>query len=66
MALIHVTRAIADAIRELGRVPNGVLYANVMATISYENYTWVIERLKGAALIREDAHELIWIGPCHS
>jgi hypothetical protein len=64
LALISVTRAVADAVRELGRVPSGHLYASVMSTLSYENYTWVIERLKGAKLIREDAHELIWIGPC--
>lgn len=62
-AAIAILRAIAEAIRELKRVPNGHLYARLMGTISYGDYTRAIEIVKNAGLVEEKNHELIWIGP---
>lgn len=55
---------LAEAIRDLGEVPNGHLYARVMAYMSFERYTTAIGVLKSANLIEEKNHMLKWIGPC--
>lgn len=62
-AAIQVVIAIADTIRELGRVPNGHLYAMLTGRMSLRSYTIVIEKLKATGLVKEVAHELIWVGP---
>ena len=58
-ALVMATAALAEAIRDLGSVPSGNLYARVMSHVSIEQYDWAIERLKGAGLVAEKAHELL-------
>ena len=55
--------AIAEAIRGLGSVPSGHLYAQVCCNLTLAQYEEVIRTLKGAGLISETAHELRWIGP---
>ena len=60
---LEAVRAVADAIRELKRVPSGKLYAIVMPHLSLESYEKIIGTLKGAGLVREEAHELIWVEP---
>ena len=62
-AALEITLAVADAIRDLGAVPSGHLYAQLMGTMSLENFQAVIRTLKGAGLVREGAHMLTWIGP---
>ena len=62
-ALLDVTRAVADAIRDLGRVPSGHLYARLMEHMSLETYDGVIGLLKRSGLVEEKSHELIWIEP---
>jgi hypothetical protein len=62
-AALEIMMAVADAIRDLGRVPSGHLYARLMGHMSLETYNVIIERLKGAGMIEEKNHELIWIGP---
>lgn len=62
-AAIEVTRAIADAIRDLGTVPEGHLYARVMGQMSLSTFTKIIDTLVGADLVRRSNHELTWIGP---
>lgn len=59
-AALDVLRAVADAIRMLGRVPSGELYAHLCGQLTLEQYTQVISILKGSGVIREDAHVLIW------
>lgn len=60
-AALAITRAIADAIRELGSIPSGELYARVMGHMSLENYEKVIATLIGAGLVRRDnSHMLTW------
>lgn len=56
--------AVADAIRGLGKVPNGELYAVLMANgMSIESYTAIIRTLKNAGLVTEELHVLKWVGP---
>lgn len=54
-------QAIAEAIRELGAVPSGHLYAQVMGHLSESEYQKIIGILKGAGLVVEtNAHMLVW------
>lgn len=62
-AVIRAVAAIAEAIRDLGRVPSGHLYAQVMGVLSLDNYTIAIDHLERAKLVRREGHELIWTGP---
>jgi hypothetical protein len=60
---VRILYAVADAIRELGSVPSGVLYAQLMGKMDLQTYELIIDRLKGAGLVKESSHELIWNGP---
>ncbi len=63
VAALQTIKVVADTIRELGEVPSGVLYSQVMQHVSLQSYQSIIERLKGAKLIREKHNKLIWVGP---
>lgn len=63
-AAIQVAKAIADAIRDLGEVPSGELYARVMGHLTLANYEKVIDSLVGAGLVKREANHLLrWVGP---
>ena len=62
-AAFDLVIAVSEAIRELGEVPNGELYARVMGTLDYQSYTHIIAQLKRAGLVRETSNLLVWIGP---
>ena len=63
-AAFGILQAVAGAIRELGEVPSGHLYANLMSKLTIAQFEQVIGVLKGAGLVREsNAHLLSWIGP---
>jgi hypothetical protein len=62
-AALLASLAIAEAIRTVGSVPSGHLYAQVMSRISLDSYQAIIRMLKGAGLVRESCNELTWIGP---
>jgi len=61
-AALGILSAVADAIRELGEVPSGHLYAHLMSKLSLEQYEQVIGVLKQASLITESNHLLTWVG----
>lgn len=61
-AIIEVTMAVGDAIKEFGQVPNGHLYAQLMGNLSFETYMAIISALKEAGVVKETNHLLIWIG----
>lgn len=62
-AVMDVTIAVGDTIRELRQVPSGELYANVMSHLSLEEYQKVIETLKEIGVVREEpSHLLVWVG----
>ena len=62
-AAVAATLAISEAIRELGEVPNGVLYAQVMGTLDLASYNRILGILKGAGVVEERANVLRWVGP---
>jgi hypothetical protein len=62
-AALGIIQAVAEAIRELGEVPSGHLYARLMDQFSLAQFEQVLDALKGAGLVREsNAHLLTWVG----
>ena len=61
-AAIELIKTVADAIKEVGRIPSGHLYAAMMNTLSLEQYNDLIALLKRTNLIEEANNELIWRG----
>jgi hypothetical protein len=62
-AALMATAAIGEAIRDLGSVPSGELYARLMDRLSLESYQAAIGVLKRAGLVEEKGHVLRWTGP---
>lgn len=60
---MDTVRAVADAIRELGSTPSGVLYSVVMPHMDLPTYERIIALLKDAGLVEEEMHVLTWVGP---
>ena len=63
-AAVEVLRAVAETIQTVGEIPSGELYTILMPKMNIETYQRIIGALKGAGLIREVNHLLIWSGPC--
>jgi hypothetical protein len=63
-SFLQVVQMVADAVRDVGSIPSGHLYAQVMNTLRLDQYNQIIGILKGAGLVAEDrAHMLRWVGP---
>lgn len=62
-AAIQATAAVAEAIRELGSVPSGHLYAQLCGKLELGAYQGIIRTLKGAGLVSEKNNVLTWVGP---
>lgn len=62
-AALNMILAVSETIREAGQVPSGTLYAALMSKVDLGGYNRIIDTLKGAGVIREENHCLIWIGP---
>jgi len=63
-AAIRTIAAVAETIRELGSVPSGHLYAQLMPTgMTLQTYQFIIDKLKGAGLIDEKNHLISWVLP---
>lgn len=63
-ATILMVRAVADAIRDLGEVPAGHVYAHLMGHMSLDTFEKIIATLVNAGLVKRDGfHMLTWIGP---
>ena len=62
LAAVEVTKAIAEAIRELGTVADGTLYAGVMSHLDQKQYQAILGILVQAKLITNTNHRLTWIG----
>lgn len=60
---IQVLKAVAETIRELGEVPSGHLYAQLMGKMNLEQYQSMIRILKDTGLISESGFVLKWCGP---
>jgi hypothetical protein len=62
-AALQILLAVAEVIRELGEVPSGVLYAQLLGRVNIEGYQALLRQLKGAGLVEEKNHLLRWVGP---
>jgi len=62
-AAVEIIKTVAEALRELGSVPSGHLYARVMNFLNLDAYTRVIDSLKRTGLVTEKNHLLTWTGP---
>lgn len=61
---VDVVVTIAEAVRSLGEVPSGELYAVAMsAGLSLETYNKVLGILERAKLVENKGHLLRWVGP---
>ena len=61
-AFLNATLAVSDAIRELGSVPSGHLYARLMEYLSIEVYQRIIDLLVEAKVVTNKGHLLTWVG----
>lgn len=63
-AATGIILALAEAIRSLGSVPAGTLYAHVMGKLSLEEFDRIVLTLCNAGVVeRTPAHVLNWKGP---
>lgn len=60
---VQMIKAVADAIRELEEVPNGVLHAHLIGTLDFNTYSTIIDRLKATGLVVERNNVLVWVEP---
>jgi hypothetical protein len=60
--LVKIAGAVAEAIKELGQVPSGHLYAALMGQMSLDDYNAVLSMLRRQKLVRVNNHLVTWIG----
>lgn len=63
---LHVLRAVAETIREMGTVPAGVLYSGLMTRgCTLQQYESIIGILERSQLVEQSAGGQIlrWVGP---
>jgi hypothetical protein len=61
-AAIETVLAVGSAIKELGSVPNGHLYAHLMGKMSLETYNKIIGLLVKTGAVKNEGNLLTWIG----
>jgi hypothetical protein len=57
---INAIKSVADCIKELGQVPNGVLYSQLMGVMSLNQYEQIIGILSRAGVIENRNNLLVW------
>lgn len=62
-AALAILVAVGEAIKDLGSVPSGHLYAQLMGQMSLDQYNSVIGVLKRVGAVKEENHLLTYIGP---
>lgn len=62
-AYVMACGAVAEAIRDLGEIPSGELYARLMGHMSLQTYDRIIGSLVRAELVTNSCHLLKWVGP---
>lgn len=61
-AALAIVIAVGEAIKELGSVPSGHLYARLMGNMSLETYNKVIALLVKTGAVKDENHLLTWVG----
>jgi len=59
---VKTVHAIAEAVRELGEVSDGTLYAALMGKLSLGQYQAIIAILVKGGLVSNAGHQLRWVG----
>lgn len=59
-AAIQMIKAVADAIKELGKIPSGHLYARLMPYLDLPSYEKIIGILERSGVIRKTSDVLYW------
>lgn len=59
---LGIIQAVAEAIRELGSVPSGELYAQLMGNLTLEQYNQIIAVLVRSGVVKLSGHVLTWNG----
>ena len=62
-AYLNTVKAVADAIKEVGEVPSGSLYAMLIEHLTLEQYNRIIGHLKTAGVVVEKNNVLYWQEP---
>lgn len=62
-AAIQAASAVAEAIRDLGSVPSGELYVQLMQHMSLATYEAILNILQRADLVVIANHVVRWTGP---
>lgn len=60
--LVQTVNVVGEAIKELGEVPSGHLYASVMGYTDIHTYNTIIGLLVKAGKITNKGHLLKWVG----
>jgi hypothetical protein len=58
---INAIKSVADCIKELGQVPNGVLYSQLMGVMSLNQYNQIIGILERSGVIENRNNLLVWV-----
>lgn len=61
LSAVNILQGVAEAIREVGEVPSGVLYSRLMGIMSLQQYEKIIGILKGAGVVAESGCLLRWV-----
>lgn len=61
-AALAIVLAVGEAIKDLGSVPSGHLYAQLMGRMSLETYNKVIGILVKTGAVKNENHLLTWVG----
>lgn len=59
-AALGIIQAVAEAIRSLGSVPSGELYAQLMGKLTLEQYNQIIDILIRSGVVKQSSHVLTW------
>jgi hypothetical protein len=61
-AAMSIVLAVGEAIKDLGSVPNGHLYARLMGQMNLETYNKVIALLVKVGAVKNENNLLTWVG----
>ncbi len=62
-AALELMRAVIEAVRDAGRIPEGTIYAALCGSLSHSAFESMMARILGTGLVRrEPSHLLVWVG----
>jgi hypothetical protein len=61
-AAVQIMKAVAESIKEVGSIPSGHLYAQLMGKMSLGSYEKMIYAMQRMGIIRVEDHLITYIG----